>query len=102
MEKDDELSYPTIMAVRDGKAIGMISTASGKENLFATHIIAKTIFVCIGLYELYENTLSNMGVNHYLFNIDKRNAKLIKAVEKLFGLKPFGETDKQLFYARRI
>ncbi len=102
MCKDEELSYPTVMAVRNGKAIGMISTARGKENLFATPMIAKSIFVCIGLYELYEQTLSNIGVTHYLFSIEKENTKMINTVERLFDIKPFYEEDKLLFYVRRI
>ncbi|MEE9302866.1 MAG: hypothetical protein V3U84_03680 [Thiotrichaceae bacterium] len=102
MKKDEELSYPTVMAVRDGKAIGMIGTARGKENLFATPIIANSIFTCIGLYELYERTLSNLGTKHYLFSVERKNIKLINAVERLFEIKPFMKTDEQLFYARRI
>ena len=102
LENDDELAYPTVMAVRDGKAIGMISTASGDENLFASHIIANSIFTCIKLYELYDRTMKGMGVDHYLFNIDKENKKMINAIEKLFGIKPFSESDEMLFYARRI
>ena len=102
MDNDDELSYPTVMAVRDGKAIGMISTASGEKSLFASYVIANSIFTCIGLYELYDKTMKAMNVNHYLFNIEKVNTKMINTIERLFGIKPFGETDKVLFYVRRI
>lgn len=102
MEEDEELFYPTVMAVRDGKAIGMISTDNGEDNLFATHIIANSIFTCIGLYELYEQTLSNLGIEHYLFSVEKENTKLINIIKKLFGIDSFMETDELLFYARRI
>lgn len=102
LEEDDELSYPTVMAVRDGKPIGMISTDNGKENVFATHIMANSIYTCIGLYELYEQVLSNLGIEHYLFYIEKDNKKMINIIEKLFEIKSFMDTDKLLFYARRI
>lgn len=102
MDNDDELAYPTVMAVRDGKTIGMISTASGEQNLFASYIIANSMFTCIGLYEQYDEAMKNMGIDHYLFNIEKENTKMINAIEKLFNIKPFGESDKMLFYVRRI
>ncbi len=102
MEKDAELSYPTVMAVRDGKAIGMIGSSRGEKNLFATPMIANSIFTCIGLYELYDQTLSNLGVEHYLFNIEKENTKMINTVERLFKITPFIETDGLLWYVRRL
>jgi len=102
LENDDKLEYPTVLAIRDDKPIGMISTASGDEHLFASHIVANSIFTCLKLYELYDQTMQNMGVDHYMFNIDKVNKKMIKAVEKLFRIKPFSESDEKLFYIRRI
>ena len=102
LENDDKLEYPTVLAVRDGKPIGMISTASGDEHLFVSHIVANSIFTCMKLYELYDQTMQNMGVDHYMFNIDKVNTKMVNAVERLFSIQPFSSTDKQLFYVRRI
>jgi hypothetical protein len=102
LKEDEELSYPTVMAVRDGKTIGMMSTAKGDENLFATPLIAKSVFVCIGLYELYEQTLKNLGVTHYLFNIEKDNTKMINVIERFFEIKPYIEIDNLLWYVRRL
>lgn len=102
LEKDDKLEYPTVMAVRDGKAVGMISTTRGKENMFAGHIKADNKYTAMRLYELYEQTLSNLGVSHYLFGIERENTKLINTIEKLFEIEPFMKTDKLLFYVRRL
>jgi hypothetical protein len=102
MDKDEELSYPTVMAMRDGKPIGMISTAQGEENLFATPLIANSVFTCMGLYELYEQVLSNLGVTHYLFSIEKGNKKMINVIERFFQIKPYTETDGLLWYVRRL
>ena len=102
LEEDEELFYPTVMAIRDGKVIGMISTANGEKSLFAKSMVANSIFTSIGLYELYDKTLSNLGVEHYLFSVSSDNDKMINAVEKLFKVKPYTEIDGQLWYVRRL
>ena len=102
MEEDNELEYPTVMAERDGKAVGLIGTSRGEENLIASPMIANSIFTCIRLYEFYDETLGNLGIDHYLFNIEKGNTQMTKTVEKLFEIKPFTQTDDLLWYVRRL
>lgn len=102
MNNNDDIIYPTIIAIRNGNVIGMISTSKGEHNLIAAPMIANSIFVCIGLYELYEKTLENIGVKHYLFSIDTENLKMINTVKKLFNIEPFTITDDLAWYVRRL
>jgi len=102
MDKDEELGYPTVMAIRNGEVIGMISTRWGEQNLIASPLIANSVFTCMGLSELYDNTLINMGVTHYLFSVEKDNKRMIKVIERFFKIKPYTETDNLLWYVRRL
>ncbi len=99
---DAEMESPTVMAVRDSKAIGLISTSHGRENLIATPMVANSLFTCARLYGLYNDTLKDMGISHYLFNVEKSNKKMINTVERLLGSKPYTETDDLLWYVRRL
>jgi len=102
IDGDEQLSPPTVMAVRNGEVIGLISTSCGKDSIFAAPMVSNSVFTSIGLYELYEKVLRKLGVDHYLFTVEKVNKRMIEAVERLFNIKPFGGTDEFLFYARRI
>ncbi len=102
IEEDIELEYPTVMAVRNGKAIGMIATTKGKENMIASPMVANSIFTGIKLYTLYDETMMRMGEDHYLFNIERNNKKMMNTVERLFDIKPFTETGDLLWYVRRL
>jgi len=99
---EEELSSPTVMAVRNGEVIGLISTSDDKDYIFAAPMVSNSAFTSIGLCELYEKVLRKLGVSRYLFYVEKNNRKMINAVERLFNIKPFGGTDEFLFYARRI
>lgn len=104
--KDDKLFYPTVMAIRDSKAIGLISTVKGKNNLTAVAMTGNSIFTCIGLYKLYEQTLNSLGIKQYVFSVEEKNKKMINTVEKHFKIKPYAETqgkkDKLLWYIRKL
>lgn len=102
LQNDDKFAYPTVLAVRDDKPIGMISTANGDNHLFLSYVVVNSIFTFISLWKLYEKTMLGMGVDSYMFNIEKDNKKLINTVESMIEVKPFGDNNKQLFYIRRM
>ncbi len=102
MEDDYELFYPTIIAVRKGKPIGVLSTSRTDGEYFASPMVSNSPFTCVGLYKLYESVLKDIGVKYYLFSVEKDNAKMINTIERLFKIKAYAEIDNLLCYIRRL
>lgn len=102
---DVKLSFPTVMALRDGKLVGFLSTRASKKAVMAGPLVMNGLLskgiVAMRLAEAYEQILSEAGVTDYLFSIDKGN-KWAKIVQRAMEITPYGESDKAYWFKRSI
>ena len=73
-----KLSYPTVMAERDGDLLGFLSTLRHPKRVVAGPIHAPNGIVMLRLAEAYENFLWTAGVRVYLVPAqDPRHAGML-------------------------
>ena len=104
--EDCALSYPTIMAVRDGKIEGVLGTHPRSDMLVAgpLYIQNKGLFKApleIRLVDIYETLLINLGVEVYVFYVKKDDKRRINMLRDV-GLTPEWETEESVWYVRRF
>ena len=97
-----KLNCPTVIAIRNNKIIGLMTSIHGQSNILANSLTENSIFVCMRLSALYESILKLKKIPHYLFSVKKDNKKMIKTVERLFHMKPFSITGDSFWYVRRL
>lgn len=73
--EDVALSFPTVLAERDGKIIGFVSTRPRKDMVVAGPlVVSKAItrpgMVIIRLGEAYEAVMKKAGVTAYVFHVE--------------------------------
>ena len=80
------LSFPTVMAERNGGIVGIVSTQPRKDMIAAGPIYVdvdgNTSFVLIRLIEAYENILRAAGVKDYYFSI---TGQILSIMTRLMG-----------------
>lgn len=81
------LTYPTVVAERGDKIIGVLATMPDKLRIIAGPLVVDPSikvrsFIALRLIEAYEMILRLSGVSFYFFNIFKTDDKWIKIVEK--------------------
>lgn len=103
-----ELSSPTIMAIRDGKVVGVLSTANLTKlkaivvnTLRVDKSISNPTFVILHLIEAYEVILIKAGVRWYWAYVTKSNEKLVHLIQRVLG-EPRQEDDGNLWFKREI
>ncbi len=106
VKTDSGLSWPTVIAERDGKVIGFLSSKQKKGSVIAGPIAVDvdgaTIFVARRLVEFYELFLYAARVPHYFFNISKDNKRWVRTVKDLLKLEPYAEKDGVLWFKRKL
>lgn len=104
-EVDVKLSFPTVIAIREGKLVGFLTTKKSKQAVIAGPLVMNGLvnkaIVAMRLAEGYEEVLSEAGVTDYIFSVDKGH-KWRRSVEVAFGIKPYGESDRAYWYRRHI
>lgn len=80
------LMFPTIIATRDNKVIGVIGTKPSRVQIMAGPIFAKVdgnqSFVVKKLIQAYEGVLRLAGVTKFIFAFDIEDYKWLKIVRK--------------------
>ena len=106
VKTDTGLSWPTVVAQRDGKTIGFLSSRLKGENVIAgplaIDVDGPPIFVARRLVEFYEMFLYAARVPHYFFNINKDNDKWVRTVTDLLKLESYAEKDGVLWFKRKL
>lgn len=106
VKTDAGLSWPTVVAERDGRVVGFLSSQFKKNNVVAGPIAidvdGPTIFVARRLVEFYELFLYAARVPRYFFGIQKDNDKWIGTVAKLLKLEPYSEKNGVLWFERKL
>jgi hypothetical protein len=100
--KVEKLGFPTIVAEREGKIIGFLSTYPNKKGIFPGPLVlngSKSIFTVMRLIEAYENVLRYAGVEFYMVNVDKRNNRIVNLLTQL-PLEKTRESKNDLWFKR--
>ncbi len=85
--------FPTVVAKRDGKLIGLLSTRPVTEAIVAGPLIVDLPtrgVVTMRLVEAYDIVLRRAGVKNYLFHVKKGKA-WAEQVERALGVAPYTE-----------
>ena len=98
--------YPTLMAYRSGRLVGVLGTRPSDAAVIAGPLYISVpppmgAFVALRLAEAYEGTLRLLGVQAYVFSVDKRNKKQRSVVNRL-GMKHYAEKAGKLWYIRHL
>ena len=101
-----KLSFPTVMADRDGDIVGFLSTAPRKDAVIAGPLFIRGDmrgqgFLTLRLGEAYENVMRAAGIREYLAVVDPGNERWTEALDAA-GLEPMGEHDGRLWFKRRL
>lgn len=99
-----KLSWPTIIAERNGRLLGFVSTQPTKKMLVVGPLITRKpchSIVILRLVEAYEYILRKAGVSSYWFHVEKKNKQWLKLIYKL-GLKENDETDTGYWFERKL
>lgn len=102
--KPKQLGWPTVIAERNGKILGFISTWPKAKLITAGPLILAANshpIVAVRLIEAYENILRVSGVTTYFFHIESENKDWMDFAERL-GVMPFEETRSGQWYQRSI
>lgn len=98
---DWKLHWPTVVAIRDNKVIGFLSTCKSTWAVMAGPLESPSPFVTLRLVEAYEVVLNTIGVSRYCFFIEKDIAHThwVKQVRTL-GLNPISQTPTRFYFER--
>jgi hypothetical protein len=88
-----KLGWPTVLAERDGKVIGFVSTQPRRDALVAGPLVLNGTprpgIVVMRLAEAYDLVMRKAGVTSYLFHVDTDNAKWLEILKGLGGAAGF-------------
>jgi hypothetical protein len=83
----DRLGWPTVLAIRDGKVLGFISTHRRRDTVMAGPLVVDgntaSPFLVLRLIEGYEKVLSATGVRYYWFTAETEGMQ--RTVQKLMS-----------------
>jgi len=104
MHHPEVLCFPTILARRDGEAIGMLGT-----HVLDGHIIAGPLIVCgldrpgfvsWKLFATYNAVMRAAHQSQYLIAVEAENAPMARTLQKL-GLAPYAQDAEGNSWYRR-
>lgn len=99
------LSWPTIVAERDGSIIGFLATQPRTDAIVAGPLAVRpspgAAWTLMRLIDAYEAVLRLAGVTSYRFFVERANARWTRLVAKL-GLEPLSQDDTHAWYERRV
>ena len=103
---EDELAFPTVMAIKDGQLTGFISTHISNDMIVAGPMVirsgARRYWTLIRLIEHYENVMRSIGITSYIFSIDANDEKWTADIKELYGVDPYAEQEGRKFFVRNI
>ncbi|MFQ5915798.1 MAG: hypothetical protein ACE5JS_21705 [Nitrospinota bacterium] len=100
------LSWPTVVAIRDGELKGFLSTIPSKKALIAGPMIVggngNRAILCMRLIETYEFILQKARVQKYLFCIDAAMERWIEVINDVLDIRPYAETTRRAWFVRDL
>ncbi len=102
-EEPVKLSFPTIIARRDNKVIGLLSTRPNENSIIAGPLVnpKRNGLLYLNLVEAYEGVLIRAGVKEYVFNIPQTETDYLDQIFRATRMTPFTFKDG-LYWFRRI
>jgi len=105
--KPYKLGFPTVLAEREGRLIGFLSTNTSQGLFMAGPLIVHGINGLTGptlirIIEAYENVLKLMKISVYHFHIGEDEKEWQSMIERSTGMTPYGSENGRLFYRRVI
>lgn len=104
-----KLRYPTILATRDEKVIGVLGTLHSDDKIvvgpMSIEVEGNPAFVLIKLIDHYERILKAAGVVVYNFFVDEKEARWLNSIERLkedFKTTKAGEIDGLVWFRRHL
>ena len=96
------LSFPTVMAERDGVLLGFLATQPRKEAVIAGPLMLRdrSPFVTLRLLEAYDNVMRAAGITAYHFYVRQGNAWRSQ-VERL-GFEAWHQDEGGAWYRRTL
>lgn len=100
------LTFPTIIAYVDEKIEGILGTMPSKNAIIAGPLLIKDkslrrATLEMKLVDAYESLLINMGIEAYVFSVDKSNVGRVKMLKEI-GLTPYTKDEDSYWYLRRF
>ena len=101
---DHRISWPTVMAYRDGELVGLLATTQSRHGLVAGPLLVSDeihvkSFVGLRLIETYDTLMRDIGVKAYLFSMKQA---AIGMVQRGSGLIPYSLSNGQAWYVRQL
>jgi hypothetical protein len=106
VDNDGDLQFPTIMAMRDGQCIGLVSTLPSDKMVALGRIAVRRGqnggILGMRLIEAYENVLATLKMEIYYIPVDKRFPRLISHMEEVFPGTKFGDDETHVWFKRSL
>lgn len=104
---NNDLSFPTLMAIDDKGLLGFVGTTPRDDMVLAGPIVMRQdrshAIVALRLAGMYEMTMKNMGISSFIFYADEKDSVFVKAMQRYFpNVKPYAKTGSTLFYSWHI
>ena len=101
---EHEISFPNIMAIKDGELVGLLATHIVDKMIIAGPLVLKRgaprYWTLIRLIENYENVMRAAGVTRYIFAVPSHLKVYLDQIDRTFGLKSYAEKDGHKFFER--
>jgi hypothetical protein len=105
-DQDQPMTFPTVLARRDGKPIGFISTQPSNKAVAVGKLVVqetnRPLIIALRLSEAYENVLRLAGIKTYLFPVDRKRPEFLKVVEKLGVVEQVRESTSNIWFRRTL
>lgn len=98
---DGPMTFPTVLAERDGEIVGVMSTRIQHSAIMAGSIAASSAFILKRLFEFYETALDQLKIKIYLIPVAKEAKLLLKVMGNVFG-PSWQEDENHIWYKREV
>ena len=99
-----KLGWPTVVAERQSRILGFITTDTTAKLIVAGPLIVNggsSSFTVLRLIQAYENVLKYAGMDGYFFHIEKKNKHWLKMVRTV-GVPEVDKTSKGFWFKREL
>lgn len=101
----DEIMFPTVVAVRDGRIVGAVATHNRDDMVVAGPLrvdesIPNKAVLALKLSEEYERVMAALEVREFLFSVYRDNERYLRALERL-PIERVDENESMIWFRRQ-
>ena len=102
--KPVKLTYPTLVAEREGEIIGLMGTLRSDKAVIAgpVYVSIPNSPVSYRLIEVYEQYLKSKGIKKFIFSVDVDNHKWLNMVQRVGVYKKTGTKGNSIWFERTL